>query len=156
MNSDLPLDDQPSGAGLIPVPDGAGAEMGEPFETPAATALLFLQALAEDVHEYRNALLRITTPESWDAWGDFTEAAEMVASLGGEWGIQSRGSLPEPGIAYIALMRDTPTALYVDGDVFINAAAIVSLVHRPALGGWRVHSYGADYWPPDDLPRDLA
>ena len=141
--------------GLIPIDPALAKGLGEPFVTPAGTVDLFLAALRLDANECRTVLQRITTPESWDAWGDFAEAQAMLADIDEDLAIQSIGARPEPDVAYIGIMRNpSGETYYVDGDVPMNAVLIVSLVDRPSLGGWRVHSFGKGYWPADDLPRD--
>lgn len=35
-----------------------------------------------------------------------------------------------------------------------SGRAVATLVHRPSLGGWRVHALG-DYLPPESVPHDL-
>ncbi|MGO3813733.1 MAG: hypothetical protein ACTJHV_02900, partial [Cellulosimicrobium funkei] len=54
----------------------AAAALPEPsLDDPVAVGILFLKALRDPV-QYSNALHNLVTPESLDAWGDFSEAAK--------------------------------------------------------------------------------
>jgi hypothetical protein len=140
---------------LVPIDPALSSDIGEPFQTPAGTAAIFLHALNDDLEEYRTALLNLTTPESHAAWGDFSTAAELATHIG-HWGISSRGQQPAPDVAYIAVMSHMgEDNYYALEDTVVMATAVVSLVHRPALGGWLVHAFGKGYRPADDLPRDI-
>ena len=65
-----------------PRPDlGGAAALPEPsFDNPVAVMFAFVQALG-DPGFFQTALEYLTTPESRDAWGDFTEAAAMLAAI---------------------------------------------------------------------------
>jgi hypothetical protein len=151
MSSELPIDDMPSGLGLVPIADEWVQGPGEPFVDPAGTALCFIQAL-QDPSAYRQALTNLTTPESREAWGDFSSAAALFAEIANA-GLATPGQRPVPDVAYVAVMRDVETALYVDGGVMVQSPAVVSLVDRPDLGGWLVHAFDAAFVLPEDMPR---
>ena len=55
--------------------------------------------------------------------------------------------------AYIVVLPDVVSALYADGDVDVDAAAIISLVDRPELGGWLARAMGTAYVLPEHTPR---
>lgn len=125
--------------------------LGLPFETPIGTALAFLHAL-EDRAEFLVALLRLTTPESHEAWGDFSQAEAHLASVG-PWSVGTGGQV-DGDAAYIAVFRDTTGRSYlVTDDVQVAAAVVISLVRRPAHGGWLVHGMGHSI-PPEGMPTD--
>jgi hypothetical protein len=151
MDTELPADDQPSGLGLIPVPDDWVKLPDKPFVDPAATAECFIFALGDPVY-YQQQLIDLTTPESRTAWGDFTAAASYLTDIP-NWGLVSRGQRPVPDVAYIAVLRDVTGFLYADGDVAVEPAAVISLVDRPELGGWLVHAMGTAYVLPENMPR---
>lgn len=121
---------------------------------PYAVAVLFLQCL-EDHHQYLNALENLITPESRNAWGDFSEAAAILASIE-DYAV---GSKPEPAfgdphVCYANVLRGVTTSFEVIEEQLIMAAAAITLVWRPELlGMWRVHAFGAGTVPPDLVPH---
>jgi hypothetical protein len=156
MPADLPEEDQPAGIGLVPVSMEFATAKDRPlFESPGGTAIGFLAGL-DDVHHYYNALRNLTTPESWPAWGDYTEAQDYLRSLGPDWGVGDTGerAAGDDNVCYIAVMRNVPENLYADGEIAIQAAAIITLVNRPSRGGWLVHGIGPTYLLPEEVPHD--
>lgn len=154
-----PLDDNRPMPDIVPVPDNLidQSAFEKPFEEPAGTAALFISAL-EDPAENLRALRHLTTPESWPAWGDYSDAAAALNALGEDVGIGNKGDRPQPDVAYIVLARDLvkESSVYVlsETPVPVMVAAVISLVHRPSRGGWVVHAIGGAHVPPDELPRD--
>lgn len=152
---DLPLEDQPSGAGLVPGrPEDAAAAAGRALLAPGGTAAAFLHALS-DPARYLVDLRMLTTPESWPAWGDFAEAAAALGRIPA-WGVGTRGRQAEgdDDVVYISVISDVDGTLRVDGDVLVNAAAILTLVRRPSRGGWVVHAFEPGYLRAEDVPHD--
>lgn len=154
--ADLPPEDRPS-IDIVPIaPELADDHaLGQPFLEPAGSANLFMLGLA-DPRRYFNALRNLTTPESWAAWRDYTAAAEMVEQeLGEGWSITTRGERVGDDVAYVPLLTGmTEPVYYVLNETPVLAAAVISLVHRPSLGGWLVHAFGNIRFPPDRLPHD--
>ncbi|MFE4701076.1 hypothetical protein ACFRIC_28855 [Streptomyces sp. NPDC056738] len=152
---ELPEDDRPSGAGLVPDDDevAAAADAGDlsDVRNPMSTAFAFYNAVMADDGPDLGALKVLCTPESWGAWGDFSEIVEMI----GDRGLATRANAPstgEPGVRYakVVALPDPNQSMRSDGDVMINAQ-IITMQWRPADGYWRVHGFG-DYLRPEDLP----
>ncbi|MEW2610245.1 hypothetical protein AB0937_08545 [Streptomyces sp. NPDC047880] len=151
---ELPEDDQPSGQGLVPAEDDAAAadagDLNDPTN-PMAVAFAFYNSVTADDGPNLNALRQLCTPESWDAWGDFTQAREMI----GNRGLATRADAPatgEPDVRYAKVVSlDEPgQTVTSDGDVLVSAH-IITMQWRPSDGYWRVHGFG-DYIRPEDLP----
>jgi hypothetical protein len=97
------------------------------------------------------------TPESADAWGDFTAARKIAnsrlkISMTALWGIDA------PDVAYVRLV-DTDEWRAPDLGA-VPAAAIVTLVWRPEIAivpgsSWRIHAIGEPLHP-IDVPRTAA
>jgi hypothetical protein len=135
-----------------PVSDQEGvASLGEPTpENPVMVAAWFLNAATQDKMDY-SVLRQLVTPESWASWGSFAEVREKLASCG----IASKVD-PAAGVSDVVYAKylddpEQPVRLRSEGDVLVFGL-IATLVHRPELGGWRVHAVG-DYVLPEDVPR---
>ncbi|MFD9003044.1 hypothetical protein ACFV0T_19030 [Streptomyces sp. NPDC059582] len=152
---ELPEDDQPSGAGLVPSHDevaaaAAAGDLSDP-RNPMSTAFAFCNSVTADGGPDVAALRLLCTPESWGEWGDFSKIVEMI----GDCGLATRSDAPgtgERGVRYakVVAVPDADQAVRSDGDVLVNAW-IITLQWRPADGYWRVHGFG-DYVLPEDLP----
>lgn len=152
--ADLSPEDQPDLEFVPAAPDEVPPEYGMPFEEPAGTVNLFLIGLDDPIGN-RPALLQLTTPESHDAWGDFTETAQRIAEYG-EFSFSSRGERPVPDVAYIPILVDwdhsTGHKVVAADGAIVSAVAVLTVVNRPAHGGWLVHAIGRQV-PPEQLPR---
>jgi hypothetical protein len=153
--SELPEDDQPDGGGLVPTDDeaAAAADVGDLTDprNPMTTAIAFFNALTADGAPDRGTLRKVCTPESWDAWGDFSDAVEAIAGRG----LATRADPPgtgEPGVRYAKLVElpDPNQSMQSTGEIMVPAL-IITLQWRPTDGYWRVHGLG-DYIRPEDLP----
>jgi len=152
---ELPEDDQPSGAGLVPDDDEAAAEadVGDLTDprNPMTTAFAFYTAVTDEKGPDLKSLRLICTPESWDAWGDFSEVVEVI----GDGGLASRATPPGSGesdvrYAKVVALEDPNQSVRSDGDNLIYGK-IITMQWRPNDGYWRVHGFG-DYILPEDLP----
>ncbi|MFI5641900.1 hypothetical protein ACIA8H_31355 [Streptomyces goshikiensis] len=152
---ELPEEDQPSGRGVVPADDeaAAGADAGDLTDprNPMSSAVVFYNAVLADGGPDLAALKLVCTPESWGAWGDFSEVREMIEDRG----LATRADPPttgELGVRYakVVTMPDPNQTVRVDGFVAMGGHAI-TLQWRPASGYWRVHGFG-DYILPEDLP----
>lgn len=129
---------------------------------PAWHPSLFVDAFRvglQNFNESTEAIARggFVTPESVDAWGDFTAAREIASSslkisMTALWGIGA------PDVAYVRLV-DTDEWRATDMRA-VPAAAIVTLVWRPKIAiipgmSWRIHSVGVPLHP-DEVPRTAA
>lgn len=155
----MAADDEASGFGLVPVPDGDALAMfpDEPSTRhPLAVASAFAAAV-ENPEQYRVALLNLTTPESHEAWGDFSSIAPKLVDYGLASGVYQ--ALDDKG-------RATPDVVYVrfvnmagmgdfsyvsDGEVLVEAR-VLSMVWRPEVDSWQIHGIGG-YVLPEELPR---
>ena len=127
-------------------------------ENPAFIGGVFLSNLGPDGDD--EILSQLITPESVDAFGDFSVARTMVAAEK-DTGIGSLANRPEGAsdVAYMKLilnMHDQllpgTESLIVSGAETLARAFIASLVWRPERGMWLVHSFG-DYARPEEMPR---
>lgn len=136
----------------IPPVDPSLFEGGEAFSPPAGVVARLLLAL-DDRPLDLELLQSLVTPESLPEWGDFTDLAAHLHEF--NWSLGSQGQEIDPDLVYIAIFEDnTGKSYYSLETVEVAARAIASVVFRPSLGGWRVHSLGQR--PPDDakFPRD--
>ncbi len=119
-------------------------------DNPVAVGVVFLNALTDlngpDVRRLRD----LVTPESLSAWGDFDEAAEMLSGCG----MTTRADRADldQAVAYVKYVSDKGANYVAQSEMVIMARAIGTLVHRPELGGWRVHALG-DYVSPEKVPH---
>jgi len=131
----------------------AAAALPEPSLTdPVSVGIMFVTALEDPIGRRRDLELLIT-PESANAWGDFTEAAAGLATIED----QGFGSIADEAVGaldvrYFKILRGVPDGYKVLDDQIIDAAAIVTLVWRPEFGQWMVHAMG-DYVRPEHVPR---
>lgn len=125
---------------------------GAAFRDPAMVAITFLTALS-DREQYLPALFNLTTPESHESWGDFSDAAAALAAIE-DWGLGSEPKAAQgaPDVVYASLLSGVVESFQVASDQMIMGAAVITLVWRPEHGGWLVHAMG-DYCPPEDVPR---
>lgn len=149
-----PMDDP--GGGFQPVSQQEMRAQIPEFDlsNPLSVGILFLQMLSMDLVFYRQALLNVTTPESWPAWGDFSEVADMVRDLAFSTTIEHPrdgvGNIADD-VAYVKLFEGFDGAFVVRGE-YVIPGKIISLVWRPEYDRWMVHGVG---WPllPEELPR---
>jgi hypothetical protein len=99
----------------------------------------------------RELLRYLVTPESLPDWGDFSEAATLLAGCG--MTSRASASMDDPDVVYIKYVTDSGQSFQVQREIMIMARAVGTLVHRPKLGGWRVHAVG-DYVRPEQVPHD--
>lgn len=150
----LPIEDQPSGEGIIPADDEeAGADFGDLSDpgNPMSSAVAFYNAVTADEGPDLDVLRVACTPESWEAWGDFAEVRELI----GEKGLATRADPPGTGeddvrYAKVVALADPEQSVQSSGYNLISGQ-IITLQFRPDVGYWRVHGFG-DYLRPEDLP----
>jgi hypothetical protein len=150
----LPSDDQPSGAGLVPgTLADALASLGPRVPTnPAAVALEFYLAATNEEGPDVDTLRQLVTPESLRDWGDFAWVPDAI----GDRGITTRGqqSAQYDWVWYVGLPAPVSDEVMMsDGDTLLAGSnLIVSLIRQPN-GMWLVHGLG-DYWLPDGPRRE--
>lgn len=122
---------------------------------PHATALTFLYQLEQPARSVR-ALHALTTPESHDAWGDFSGAAAGVASLG-LWELEPKLSRPAGAndVAYAVVREPIDRVGSAAHAPVMSRMAIITMVWRQEQQRWLVHSLGR-YVCPEDLPRSTG
>jgi hypothetical protein len=149
MTTQLPPEDQPSGTGLVPGTLEEAVRDAGPMgrENPVSVAMAFFAVLTEDDGPNLNQLRELVTPESWNDWGDFGWARDMLDG----YGLTTRVERRPDGIAYARFVPDTEQIMRADGDVLITGAKILSLIWNEELGMWQVHGLG-DYWRPEGPP----
>lgn len=106
---------------------------------PVTVAAVFWTAVTEPDGPDREILGLVVTPESWRWWGDFSRAAALLPAC--DMAAEAVPTPEDPDVAYLTFRSRT-------GD---DVAA--TLVHRPRLGGWRVHALGGRVRP-DRVPHD--
>ena len=112
---------------------------GEPGpENPVTVAAVFWTAVTEPGGPDLDILGLVVTPESWRWWGAFDRAAALLPSCG--MGHEALIAPDDPDVAYLGFRSESD-------DV------VATLVHRPRLGGWRVHALGEPVRP-DHVPHD--
>jgi hypothetical protein len=139
--------------GRGPVPDAVardGIGLRGEAGSPLAVGELFLDAVNHPAGPNVHALRDLVTPESRDRWGDFSHTAAQLTGCG-----LTSPAEPAPGtdqVAYVRYVINPGYNLQASGDVPITAEAIGTLVHRPELGGWKVHQIG-ERLSAEDVPR---
>lgn len=154
MAAQLPPEDQPPLAWRRFATDEEVREVSPApdLTSPESVGFLFFQALEQPDH-YFNALQNLTTPESWDDWGDFSEARDAVASMP-NCGYSNRcaRAVDADDVAYFKVFSDVPQSYEVVDSQILTIAGVLSMVWRPELDSWRIHSFGG-YLRPEELPR---
>ncbi|MEZ2390868.1 hypothetical protein AB6813_15255 [bacterium RCC_150] len=127
---------------------------GPDLQDPTVVGYLFCDALGSH-EEYRSALMRLVTPESVEAWGDFSEAANYFKSIPdvGFGSIADR-ALGDDNVAYFKLLGGVTESFQVLSDQIMIGAAVLTLVWRPEFGEWRVHGIG-DPLLPERVPHGV-
>jgi hypothetical protein len=156
-----PDDLPPDGPAVMPATDEAAlADLGEPsLDHPVHVVMMFHNGAQDPVH-WNNLLHNLTTPESWDDWGDFSNVAEFLSGYAVATGVRyALGDDFEPvdDVAYVKLIPDSvfgAETVIVNQELLVADAQIVTLVRRPDLpgGGWRIHRIGIEALP-EELPR---
>lgn len=132
-------------------------------EGPERAAITFVQTLVEwEEHAQANGNSALVeemrarvTPESRHRWGDFSEAVEAIAQIPSPgFGLSVNEAVGDPDVAYYPIFNSEEGFVREQGDIS-EASAIVTLVNRPRLGGWKVHAAGGRYLPPEDVPHDF-
>lgn len=128
-------------------------------EDPAAsTGLMFCNALAER-KTYLNALNNLVTPESREAWGDFSEAADFLDSVSDAgFGTKADRAFGDNKVAYFKILSNIPTSIRVIDEQPVLIRAVLTLVYRHNVpvynggSGWLVHGLG-QMIRPEELPH---
>lgn len=122
------------------------------LQDPVAVGMMFVNALGNH-REYFNALQRFVTPESLPAFGDFTEAANFLASIEDfGCGTIADRAYGDEDVAYFKILRGVPDSYQVLDAQPIMAAAVLTMVWRRQFGEWRVHSIGPALRP-EEVPH---
>jgi hypothetical protein len=122
------------------------------MQDPVALGIMFCDAL-DEYQDFPDVLARLVTPESLEAWGDFSEASAGLARIGQRgYGSNADRAMGDNDVAYFKIFSGVNESFRAIGDQIISAAAIVTMVWRPELGEWRVHQIG-NYAKPEDVPR---
>lgn len=153
MSTALPPEDQPPFMLMVPA-DTAEAEaaMGPSTQdNPIAVACAIKAGAADPVANLR-VLQAMVTPESRPAWGDFRWVHELLADCGVT--TAPTKALADRDVVYVKFLTDhdgvTQQATQ-DGGIMVRA--VMTMVHRPQLGGWFAHGLG-DYLAPELVPHD--
>jgi len=158
MSESLPPEDQPPAEWrrLVSEAEAQGAVPEPSLADPVSVGMMFCEALDDPGH-YRTALLRLTTPESHAAWGDFSAAAEGLRAMPNVgFGSMVNEAVGAPDVVYFKVLSDVVESYQVLDEQPVSLASIVTLVWRPERGQWLVHAMGGSYVKPDDVPRTAA
>lgn len=155
MTANLPPEDQPPAEWRRFVSDDeSGSTLPEPsLFDPVAVAHLFFSAVQQH-EEFQVALLNITTPESHEAWGDFSEAAAFLASVE-DLGFSSmvNQAVGDPGVVYASILSGVTQGFEVLDEQIVQAEAVLTIVRRPDHDGrWLVHQMGPPLLP-EEVPH---
>ncbi len=146
----LPPEDRPQGLGLVPATPEEAMEHAfreNPPGSPWRVGYAFYMALTRKSGLRLDLVRNLVTPESLDAWGDFSSSRELLKGTS----ITTLADTPAPGVAYVRYPSDRGQTLRADTDTMIMVRAVATLQYRPELGEWRVHQLG-EYCHPDHLP----
>lgn len=120
-------------------------------DEPHLVASLFCEALG-DPEQNQVALRALVTQESLEAWGDFSTAAEMLASIeDAGYGSKVDRAYEADDVGYFKILSGVTQSYQVQGEQFVNAAAIITLVWHRDAERWMVHSIGQQVRP-EDIP----
>ena len=137
--AELPPDDLPPPPERLTEVEALVAA-GEPGpDNPVTVGAVFWTAVTEPDGPDLEILGLVVTPESWRWWADFSRAAALLA--GCDMAAEVVPAPHDPDVAYLAFHPQAGDAL------------AATLVHRPRLGGWRVHALGEPVQP-DHVPHD--
>lgn len=101
----------------------------------------------DDVEQLR---IRVT-PESVDAWGDFSEVRRAVAG----YAPTTKPVFRAEDIADVKLVPEFDQTRMATTEIVIVGALWMTLQRRPDLDGtWFVHSVGRWPWPTEDMPAN--
>jgi hypothetical protein len=121
-------------------------------ENPVTVGAVFWTAVTEPEGPDLPILSVVVTPESWPGWGGFRRAAALLPGYG--MAHQVTPSVDDPDVVYLRYFRDAGETQRAPSDtVLVGDVVIATLVRRPRLGGWRVHTLG-DYVRPERVPHD--
>jgi hypothetical protein len=128
---------------------------GPPGPDNAVTVgAVFWTAVTEPEGPDLDILSIVVTPESWGAWGGFSRAAALLPAYG--MAPRATPSVDDPDVVYVRYLRDTGEAHRAPSEaVLVGDIVVATLVHRPSLGGWRVHALG-DFVRPERVPHDVG
>lgn len=150
----LPFEDQPPKEWRRPLTDEDAPKVLPPDdpENSVFIGIMFCNALAER-RKYQTALGNLVTPESKSAWGDFSAAADYLASIEDHaYGSFTNAAHDAPDVQYFKILRNVQESYQVLDDQPVIVAAVLTLVWRPEHGRWMVHSIGEPLLP-EQLPR---
>jgi hypothetical protein len=122
------------------------------FQDPVAVGMMFCKAL-DDPKENFVALSRLATPESLPAFGDFTEAAELIASTQDVgYGSRAERAVGDDNVAYFKILSGITQSFQMLEEQILTGLGVVTLVWRAEFGEWRVHGIG-DYLRAEEVPH---
>jgi hypothetical protein len=123
-------------------------------DNPVTVGAVFWTAVTEPDGPDLSILSIVVTPESWPGWGDFRRAATYLPGYGMASTVTP--SVDDPDVVYVRFLRDMGQAAPDPSDAVLAGDILVAtLVHRPRLGGWRVHALGG-YVRPEHVPHDRS
>lgn len=158
MTSNLPPEDQPPAQWYREAADEEALDAlpEESLTDPVSVGVMFCNALVDDHVHYRTALSNLVTPESLEAWGDFSEPAAFLKGLPDMgYGSMVNEAVGAPDVVYFKIIGDVPTSYQVIDAQPIEVAAVLTMVWRPEYNQWLIHSIG-EYLQPEEVPRTDA
>lgn len=125
---------------------------------PVRAMVMFVLELSRDQPDV-GVLEDLVTPESLAGWGDFSDAKRVFDAIPNSG--YSDAAPRAPGAPDVAFPRiiDTDRAVGHTGNVTIHGERIAegaypfTVIWRPELGGWRVHSWNDEVFDLEALPR---
>jgi hypothetical protein len=104
-----------------------------------------LRALRDGDRPRVEELRRLTTPDSFAAWGDFVWARNLLRDCQ----MMNRADYLDDEVAYARFVPSAvPAERISGGTTTVPPRAIMTLVWSGDAGTWRVHALGDTYWHP--------
>lgn len=119
---------------------------------PVKQASVFFMAVLSG--EYGGeVLVAFVTPESRDAWGDFSAAREAFREIESPGiGSQARPAEGSPDVVYVKVLDSVAEPHLVHSPTPVVVPGVFTLVWRPELDRWLIHGFG-EYLLPEAVPR---
>ncbi|RUQ07003.1 hypothetical protein D8M34_05905 [Microbacterium sp. HSID17254] len=122
-----------------------------PPNHPVNLARVFFHGVRDESLD-RSILDRMVTPESKDAWGDFSATRETMRSIEGPAiGSLANTALGADDVVYVKILSGVGEG-YTTNTMADVEAMVFTFVWRPEADLWQIHQFG-ELVHPENLPR---